>query len=218
VRDALVDAARALAAEGLNPGTSGNLSARDGSGMWITPSGIAPARLEVDDLVRLSLAGEREEGRRAASSEWPMHAAIYRTFPEAAAVVHCHSPYATILACARRGIPPLHYMLAVAAEDEIPCVGYATFGSKALATEAVGGLRGRRATLLANHGQIACGASIGEALRVAREVEVLAHVYWGTLAIGGPVLLQPAQMREAVERFTHYGQPNKNGADSETLQ
>lgn len=214
MRDALVDAARALAAEGLNPGTSGNLSARDGDGIWITPSGLPAARLEDEDLVRLSLGGDREAGDREPSSEWPMHVAIYRAFPETGAVVHCHSPYAMILACARRAIPPLHYMIAVAAEDEIPCVGYATFGSEALAQEALRGLRGRRATLLANHGQISCGASLAEALRVAREVEVLAHIYWGTLAIGGPVLLQAEEVRDAVRRFGSYGQPHPAQTDS----
>jgi len=207
VSHALIDAARALEREGLNPGTSGNLSVRDRAGMWITPSGIAPVSLAREDLVLLSLDGRRERGSRTPSSEWPMHAAIYREFADAGAVVHCHSPYATILACARRGIPALHYMLAVAAADEIPCVGYATYGSDALAREAVQGLRGRRATLLANHGQIACGASLDAALRVAREVEVLARTYWGTLAIGGPTLLEPAELREVVERFESYGQP-----------
>ena len=114
MRDALVEAARSLAEEGLSPGASGNLSARQGDGMWITPTGIASARLEVADLVRVGLDGERLEGSRDPSSEWRMHAAVYRASEGAAAVVHCHSPYATILACARRGIPPLHYMLAVA--------------------------------------------------------------------------------------------------------
>jgi L-fuculose-phosphate aldolase len=208
VSHVLIEASRALEREGLNPGTSGNLSVRERDGMWITPSGMAPAELAPDDLVWLTLDGGRERGSRAPSSEWPMHAAIYREFPDTGGVVHCHSPYATTLACARRGIPPLHYMLAVAAADEIPCVEYATYGSEALAREALRGLRGRRATLLANHGQIARGVSLGAALRVAREVEVLARLYWGTLAIGGPTLLEPSELREVVECFESYGQPD----------
>ncbi len=201
----LLDAARALADEGLSPGSSGNLSFRRGSGFVITPSGVAPEALEAVSLVRLDLAGRVLHGALAPSSEWPMHAALYRARPDVAAVVHCHSPYATTLACARKAIPPLHYMVAVASRDEVPCAPYEAFGSDALAVSAVTALAGRWATLLANHGQIAVGRDLDHALWVAREVETLARTYWGTLAIGGPVPLSAEEMDVVNERIANYG-------------
>lgn len=201
----LCEHARALAREGLAPGSSGNLSLRRGSGFVITPSGVAPEELEAVSLPRLDLRGRVLHGALAPSSEWPMHAALYRARADVGAVVHCHSPYATMLACARRPIPPLHYMIAVAAPDEIPCAPYAAFGSEALAESAVSALGSRGATLLANHGQIAVGADLRQAVWIAREVETLARTYWGTLAVGGPVELGADEIAAVNERIQNYG-------------
>ena len=116
-----------------------------------------------------------------------MHAAIYAQRADLAAIVHTHSPGATALACAGRGIPAFHYMIALAGGD-IRCAPYATFGTPELAEVAVRGLAGRRATLLANHGVVATGASLREAHSVAVEVENLAGQYLAMLAAG----LEPA--------------------------
>lgn len=201
----LLEAARALSTDGLSPGSSGNLSFRRGGGFVITPSGVDPEEIDATALVRLDLDGRVLHGAGVPSSEWPMHAALYRARPEIGAVVHCHSPYATTLACARKAIPALHYMIAVAAPDEVPCARYESFGSAALAESAVAAIGKRWATLLANHGQIAVGRDLDHALWVTREVETLARTYWGTLAIGGPVLLSKAELDAVGERIGNYG-------------
>lgn len=200
----LVDAARALADEGLNPGTSGNLSLRIGETIWVTPSGVDPRQIDQSALVSIDVEGRVRSGTRRPTSEWPLHTAIYRSRADVNAVVHCHSHYATVLACARKAIPPLHYMIAVASPDHIPCVAYATFGGDALGRLCADGLRGRDAILLANHGQVAVGVSLGDALRVAREVEILARTYVGTLSVGGPVLLDEQEMADARAKFPSY--------------
>jgi L-fuculose-phosphate aldolase len=134
-----------------------------------------------------------------------MHAAIYASKAEAAAIVHTHSPRATALACAGRGIPPFHYMIALAGGD-IRCMPYATFGTSELAEAAVRGLEGRRAALLGNHGVIACGSSLQEAHAVAVEVENLAAEYLAMLAAGlQPQLLDEAELARVIAKFTDYG-------------
>ena len=125
--------------------------------------------------------------------------------------MHCHSRYATTLACAHRTLPPLHYMVGVTGRARVPCVDYATFGTRALADNVVGGLRDGDACLMANHGQIAIGTTPAAALAVAEELEEQAAVYWGTLQIGGPQLLDDAQMAEVFERFRGYGQSGLPG-------
>ena len=205
-REAIVEHYRDLIASGLGTGSSGNLSTRVDGGMLITPTGILAEHLTPDQLVHVSLAGDVAQGQLRPSSEWHMHAVVYRDRPEIEAVVHCHSRYATILACANKPIPAVHYMIAVTQSDEVPVAPYATFGTNALAESVITGLAGRLASLLANHGQIAIGRDLDEAMRVAREVEELASIYWGSLAIGGGQILNQQEMSDVQAAFTTYGQ------------
>ena len=205
-RVALVAGYRQLVAAGLGTGTSGNLSRRSPGGMLITPTGIAPHDLLPEQLVAMSLAGKVSPGAIRPSSEWHMHAAIYTGRPDVQAVVHCHARHATILACQHTPIPPVHYMIAITGRDTVPVAPYATFGSEALARSVVDTLGEGRACLLANHGLIAVGADLQQALRVAEEVEELAAIYWGCLAIGGGKSLSSAQMDEVRRAFGTYGQ------------
>jgi L-fuculose-phosphate aldolase len=205
-RKSLVRAYQKLVACGLGGGASGNVSQRVGEGMLITPTGIEAGQLKARQVVAMSLEGERAISQLLPSSEWFMHAAIYRDRPEVQAIVHCHSRYATILACARLAVPALHYMIAITGSNEIPVAPYATFGTDALATEAVMALKNKLACLLANHGQMALGCSLDQALKVAVEVEELSAIYWGSLAIGGGHCLSAQEMEEVKVAFTGYGQ------------
>lgn len=191
---------------GLAQGTSGNVSARYNQGMVITPSGLPLESTEADDMLFVSLRGESLQGDRRPSSEWQLHAAIYQLRPDAQAVVHCHSRHATILACAGRAVPSMHYMVAATGRSEIPLVPYHRFGTEALATAVAAHLRDGDACLMANHGQIALGKGLASALALAAEVEEQCAIYWGTLAIGGPQLLNEAEISEVMERFRSYGQ------------
>lgn len=204
-RAGIIAVAQALDAAGLVPNKSGNVSCRSGAGFLITPAGVPYRELVPADIVAASLAGAAASDGRRPSSEWRMHAAIYVDRPDAAAIVHTHSPKATALACAGRGIPPFHYMIALAG-GEVRCVPYATFGTAELAATAVQGLEGRRATLLANHGVIAIGSSLGEAHAVALEVENMAGQYLALLAAGlEPRLLDADELQRVIEKFADYG-------------
>lgn len=205
-REELVIRYRELIESGLGTGSSGNLSMRVEGGMLITPTGIPAGELTCDQVVHMSIDGKVSPGQLIPSSEWHMHAVVYRERPEIGGAVHCHSRYATILACAHRPIPAIHYMIAVTQSDEVPLAPYARFGTNELADSVVEGLRGRLSTLLANHGQISIGEDLGEAMRVANEVEELASIYWGTLAIGGGQTLSAQDMAEVKDAFTNYGQ------------
>ena len=206
LRRQIVAVMRAMADRGLNKGTSGNVSARFGGGLLVTPSGVPADALGEDQIVRLDQHGHSEAGSAKPSSEWRMHAGLYARRPDVGAVVHCHARHATILACAGRPIPPMHYMVAVGGRTSIPLAPYATFGSEALADSVADTLEGGYACLMANHGLIAVAPTLSRALAIAEEVEEQAAVYWGALAIGGPRLLDETQMAEVFERFRSYGQ------------
>lgn len=204
LRSKLVRTAKKLDAQGLNRGSSGNLSVRYGEGMLITPSGMGAEGLTEDDIVFVHM-DDTTRGRWQPSSEWLFHRDIYAQRGDTGAVVHTHSVAATALACLRKDIPPFHYMIALMGGDNIRCAKYATFGTQELSDHALFALRGRKACLLANHGMIAAGADIAEALRITVEVETLSEMYLSALQAGEPVLLTADEFLAAQHRFASYG-------------
>jgi L-fuculose-phosphate aldolase len=208
LRRTIVEAQRNLVSRGLTSGTSGNVSARlSDDEMLITPTGVAPDALQPEHVVRARLDGRPVAGQLAPSSEWRIHADIYREKSVVGAVVHCHSTYATMLACAQRPIPAVHYMLAASGRCDVPLADYATFGTAALSRSVLAALADAQVCLMANHGQLATGATLDHAFRLAELVEEVAHWYWGVLAMGDtPRLLSPVEIEEALAAFAGYGQ------------
>ena len=207
-REALLNSALALQALGLNQGISGNASVRQGDGFLITPSGMPIDEMNANSMVEMNMHGEAISTGKP-SSEWRFHRDIYQARPEVGAVIHTHSTFATTLACLRKVIPPFHYMIAVAGGDTIRCADYALFGTQSLSDNAIEALRERRACLIANHGMIAIGKTLQQALDIAKEVETLCEQYWRALQIGEPHILSGEEMQDVFEQFKGYGNWNK---------
>lgn len=203
LRAALADISRRMVGLGLNRGTAGNASARCADGLLITPSALPPADISPDSIVRMALDGRVLQGGKP-SSEWRFHCDILKSRPEIGAVLHMHSPFATTLACLRREVPAVHYMVALAGGDSIRCAPYSVFGEQQLSDDALEALQGRKACLLGNHGMIALGTDLDEALAVAQEVEFLCEIYWRALQIGAPAVLSPQQMFRVEQKFADY--------------
>lgn len=210
-REQIVHAYTRLDREGLNRGSSGNVSVRSGAdGLLVSPTGIDAARITAAGIVELGLDGSaRSEG--IPSSEWQMHAEIYRRFPETQAVVHTHADACVAVSCQRQGIPAFHYMVAGYGGNDIRCAPYATFGSAALASAAADALQDRSACLLANHGMLSRGRDLDAAVLTAIKLETLARHYWMTLQLGPPVLLSDTEMQEVKTRYQHYGRARMAG-------
>jgi len=206
-RRAVIDTTLSMSRSGLSPGRSGNVSCRWDRGMLITPTGMAYDEIRPRDVVYVDAKGAVPDKKsRKPSSEWRFHLAAYQARGDMNAVVHTHSLNATVLACARKPIPAFHYMVAVAGGKDIPLVPYDTFGTKELARHVAKGLFHRNACLMANHGQIALGATLPAALELAKEVEVLAEQYARVLALGKPYILPDEEMARVLKRFKSYGQ------------
>ncbi|KFC74639.1 L-fuculose-1-phosphate aldolase [Bosea sp. LC85] len=206
LRAEIVAVAQAIDKAGFCPSKSGNVSARFEGGLLITPSGLPYAQTKPEDLIHLSQDGTILSGARKPSSEWPFHVEIYKARPDAQAIVHTHSPRATALSSARRGIPAFHYMIALCGGADVRCAEYATFGTPELALNAVKALEGRKAVLLANHGVIALGQTLAGAHTIVAEVENLAGQYLDLLASGlEPAILDEAEMARVSAKFAGYG-------------
>ncbi len=215
----MVHAVQQLDALGLNRGSTGNASVRHSHGgqpgMLITPTGMGAADLQPQDLVWLGFEGPRFEsqliGPWQPSSEWQFHQAIYLQRPDLQAVLHTHSTYATALACLRRPLPAFHYMVAVAGGSDVPLVPYHLFGTESLSQAVAQTMKDRNACLLANHGLVAAGNSLAQAMKVLQEVESLCQSYLQALAVGQPVLLSDQDMVAVIERFKSYGKLARAG-------
>ncbi|MDX1505782.1 MAG: class II aldolase/adducin family protein [Spongiibacter sp.] len=209
LRRSLAHCLREMAAGDLSPGASGNISARWRDGMLVSASGLKAASATADDFVFVegdSTDAPLYTGSLRPSSEWLMHLRLYQCRPATQAIVHCHSPFATALACKHLPIPAFHYMVSIAGGDSIPCCDYALFGTEQLAEQVALALTDRTACLMANHGQISVGDTPQRALALAAEVESLARMYLLARQGGEPELLDREQMMAVFEKFRGYGQ------------
>jgi L-fuculose-phosphate aldolase len=206
LREDLIATARRMSELGLTPGMSGNVSVRTATGMLVTPSGMPYSELVPGDAVEMKLDGWMRAGQRTPTTEWQLHRDILGARPGVGAIVHTHSLFCTTIACLRRDIPAIHYMIVLAGSDTIPCAEYATFGSAELAVNAVAALRGGNACLLANHGMVALGETLDQALRLAAEVETLASQYWHAAQLGTPHVLDRDELIRVRARIAGYGQ------------
>lgn len=198
---------------GLNQGTSGNISARYKDHMLITPSGIPYEDLVPADIAEMKIESDNTEltwkGPSKPSSEWHFHRSILQSKTELNAIVHTHSMYATILSIARQDIPACHYMIAAFGGNTVKCAKYATFGTPQLSACVLSAMKNRSACLLANHGMIAGGRDLDNAMWAAVELETLSKQYYHAKLAGEMFILPAREMAIVVDRFKNYGQVKK---------
>jgi L-fuculose-phosphate aldolase len=203
----IINTCRHINAIGLNQGTSGNISVRAGQRILLTPSGLPYDDMVPEQIVEMDFDGTFYGSCRP-TSEWRFHRDILASRPDVDTVIHTHSMFSTTLACLRRDIPALHYMIAVAGGDSIRCAEYATFGSQELSRVALAALADRKACLLANHGLIVLGSTLKKTVALAVEVETLAEQYWRALQCTAPVILDKPEMSKVLGLFETYGTQN----------
>ncbi|MDI6870631.1 MAG: class II aldolase/adducin family protein [Bacillota bacterium] len=217
LRKEVVECGRRLVARGLVTGTAGNLSARlDAVRFLVTPSGMDYERFGPGDLCAVNGETGEVTGPRRPSIETGLHAAVYRLRPDVGAVVHTHSLFATALAAARRELPCILDAMAVQFGGPVPVARYAIPGSKDLADSAARTLGDGGAVLLANHGVVAVGGDLEEAMSRAELVERAAQTFLLAASVGKAVPLDNDSIRWIQTFFrTSYGQHPGQGKEGE---
>ena len=191
-RERVAAASHRLAREGLVLGTAGNVSARHGDLVAITPTGATLEQLTAEQVTVVDLDGALVAGELAPTSELALHLGAYRR-RDAGAVVHTHAPMATALACVLEELPIVHYQM-LALGGPVRVAPYATFGSQELARLTLDALEDREAVLMSNHGTLALGGDVEVATDHTLLLEWAATIYWRAAAIGAPRLLGEPQI------------------------
>ena len=192
-------------------GTAGNVSARAGERVAITPTGAVLADLDAADVSVVDLDGALVEGELAPTSELGLHLGVYRRY-DAGAVVHTHAPWATAIACVLDELPCVHYQL-IALGGPVRVAPYRTFGTPELAEAVLDALEGRTAALMANHGALSYGAGMASAVEAALLLEWGCEVYWRAAALGKPRTLGEDERQAVIEAVIEQGYGSTRRAD-----
>jgi L-fuculose-phosphate aldolase len=196
-REAVAGASRHLAEKGLVIGTAGNISARNGDLVAVTPTGADLGTVTADMITVINLDSlEIVDGDLAPTSEVPLHTGIYKA-TNALAVTHAHAMASTALSCSHDELPPLHYSC-LGLGGAPRTAAYATFGSQELADNVIDALKGRNAAMMQNHGSIAYGSKMSEAVERLELLEWLAELYWRASSLGTPRVLTDKDFEDII--------------------
>jgi L-fuculose-phosphate aldolase len=211
-REQVAAASRRLAADGLTPGTAGNVSARHEDRVAVSPTGAVLAELEAGDVSVVDLDGNQVDGPFAPTSELHLHLGVYHRY-NAGAVVHTHAPMATAIACVLKDeLPCVHYQMLMLG-GAVKIAPYRTYGTESLAEVVLAALENHTAALMANHGAIAYGQDMGAAVENMLLLEWACSVYWHAAALGKPRVLGREQLDAVVEQFVNLSYGRQQGGD-----
>ena len=176
-REIVLEAAHFISDTNLVAGTWGNVSLLVDGKVYITPSGIPYDELEKEEIALVDLkSGKQIGGSEKASSELPLHLQIYKDHEIIKAIVHFHSIYASAYASMRMPIPCFVEDQAQIIGGDVPVADYAPPGTWELAKNASRALEDKFGVLLSNHGAVAVGRNMKEALMAAQIIEKSAQI------------------------------------------
>lgn len=201
----LAELAKSLFDRGYSVGTAGNISVRLPDGYLMTPTNSSLGQLDPARISRLDTEW-RHVGGDKPSKEVFLHRAVLTARPEAGAVVHLHSTYATAISCiAPEGgdaeIPPLTPYFVMRIGRRLPCVPYYRPGDAAMENDVHQAALAAKALLLANHGPVVSGATLVDAVNAAEELEEAARLALLLRDVPGVRRLTPAQVDDLLATF-----------------
>ena len=210
-RDAVARASRHLADQGLVIGTAGNVSARLGDLIAVTPTGSDLGTVTTEMITVIDLAGNVVDGDLAPTSEVPLHTGIYAA-TNALAITHAHAMASTALSCCHDELPALHYSC-LELGGTPRTAPYATFGSQQLAENVIKALKGRTAAMMQNHGSVAYGSTMDQAVHRLELLEWLAELYWRASSMGTPHVLTDKDFEDIIRSAMERGYGGTKKAD-----
>ena len=194
----LAELGKSLFDRGYSVGSAGNISVRLPDGYLMTPTNSCLGRLDPTRISKLALDWSHVSGDKP-TKEVFLHRAFLTARPEAGAIVHLHSTYATAIACIAvpgetAPIPPLTPYFVMRVGRTLPIVPYYRPGDAAMEPAIHAAALTARALLLANHGPVVSGATLTDAVYAAEELEESARLSLMLRGIDGVRRLTTAQV------------------------
>ncbi|MGN0802346.1 MAG: class II aldolase/adducin family protein [Candidatus Faecivicinus sp.] len=201
-KDLLIQVTKQAYHDKMFAATSGNLSIydRETGRMYITPGSYPYEIMTAEDVMVIDLDGNILDGPHKPSSEWRMHAAVYRSDERVNAIVHTHSPYATAFAINNMSIPVVLYEIVFFLGGDIPCAEGAIPGTSAVGENCVKVLKDRYGCLMGNHGALAVGDTLQRAYTRAVYIEDAAKAYSIALSHGPVKVIESADVQKILNR------------------
>lgn len=170
--------------------SDGNISMRlDQDRIIITPSRKNKGLLQPEEMIIVDLEGKVIEGKSKASSEFPMHRAIYQNRPEVNAIVHTHPVYATAFALAGKNIPSNYLIEAKVILGPTALAGYGTPGTMEMVEAIAPHIEKVNSILLKNHGAITYGTDLIDAYNRMDVLESIAKTIIMSKILGEPEII-----------------------------
>lgn len=200
IEDIIYWAKRAYGAK-MVPGTSGNISIRDGEKIYISASGVCLGDIEENDIVEMNMQGEILNGLKP-SSEKLMHLEIYKRREDVNAVIHIHCPYITSFAVCKKEINEPILPEFVYNFGKVPTAKYHLPSSKELAEE-VGNYfaQGYKAVLMQNHGIVGADINLKKTFYGLESIQAYTKTYFAGKFLGKINTLS----KQDVEQIKHLG-------------
>ena len=203
LRMKLVEYGKRLMAERLVTGPGGNISAKAGHIIYLSPSGLAFDEMGPEDYVGMDLAtGQVVEGERRATSEFLVHMACYRKRSDVGAVIHTHPPYTVALSSSGHDIRAMFPDFHIYTHSKTPHIDYITVNTQELADAVERVVGDANAIVLRNHGAVAIGSHLKEAYYRMASLEEGAQVQWLALQVGKPRFLTKQELNALDELAT----------------
>ena len=187
LRTEVVKGSNKIFRRGLVQTGEGNVSVRvpGKNELFITPTFNLYENLRNEDIVHITFDGKVLNAGKKPSSEYKLHVEVYKKRPSVSAVIHTHSPYATMMSAARIKIPVLIEEQVIFLGGYVDVSEFASAHTEEFSVNAIKGLGTRNGTLMANHGVLVCGRNMDHAVKMAELIEKLAWIHYGATLMGG---------------------------------
>ena len=204
-REQVAEFGRKMLEKGLTRNTGGYLSIidREAGGVAVCPSGMEYMLIQPEDVVIMDLEGNKLDGSRRPSTEWPVIRTVFANRPDINALVHTHSPSATVMSALRWELPVVNFTISLAG-GPVRCTDFYNYTTQDLADAILEKMQDRYAVLMGNHGLLAAGVTMKQAFTLAEEIEFGCEVYLRAKSVGNPVSLTDAQMLDMQRELGGY--------------
>lgn len=217
LREQLCDVGRRIWLKGFCAGNEGNHSFRMADNRFLcTPTGISKGNLKPDDICTVDAEGRQVAGKLRRSSEFMMHAAIYRARPDVNAVIHSHPPHATAFAIAGVELPTCIHPEAEVFLGPVKMARYVTPGDTRLGESIVPFVHECNTVLMGNHGVVCFHPSLEQCYYNLEIVDAYARILLLTKSLGSVNTLSGSEMAELLQLKARFGMSDPRGEQAKS--